>query len=120
MRFPKPQNATNDTTNAIIRYLHLNRCFAKRVNTSGIPIMKDSKVMAWRKSKSKGAADIRAICKGYSIDVEVKTKDDKQSGDQKVFEQEVKMAGGEYWAVGTFDEFYEKFVKWCISKQITI
>lgn len=94
---------TNSTTQAIIDFVKWNGGAAFRVNTSGI---------RGRRSRNKGAADIRIVYKGYSLDVEIKTGKDKQSPDQWAFQQEIERAGGVYWLVENVEEFILKFEEW--------
>jgi hypothetical protein len=61
----------------------------------------------------KGLADIKAIIKGKPVDIELKRKyekgKDRQSEHQKIEEEKIKKAGGEYWIVESFEDFYQKF-----------
>ena len=97
---------TNALTKSIIDFITLHRGFARRINTSGIPIIVNGKVKGYRKSKNIGAADIRAIYDGLSIDIEIKSKSDKLNPDQENFKREVLKAGGFYFEVRNFEEFY--------------
>lgn len=113
----KQNEITNNLTNSIIAYIQYNHGAAWRVNTSGIPVIKNGKPiygrngkMRYRKSRNKGAADIRAIIKGQSVDIEIKSDDDELSIDQERFAAEVERAGGQYWMVRNFDDF-EKRIK---------
>lgn len=103
---------TNSTTQAIIDFVKFNGGAAFRINTSGIPIIKAGRVAGFRKSRNKGAADIRIVYKGFSIDVEIKTGKDKQSPDQWAFQQEIERAGGVYWLVENVEEFITLFEQW--------
>jgi len=105
----KTQSPTNSLTESIIKYLTFKGAFALRINTSGIPIMKGKTVISWRKSKSKGSADIRAIYKGLSIDIEIKKGNDKLNPDQEYFKERVLQSGGQYWEIRTFEEFEDYF-----------
>jgi len=61
----------------------------------------------------KGTADVSATIRGRSVKIEVKMKD-KQSDDQKRYQQAVEAAGGVYLIVRSFTEFlewYNQFVK---------
>lgn len=57
-----------------------------------------------RTSMQKGSSDLSAIIFGRSVKIEVKIKD-KQSPDQKVYQQQVVQAGGLYWICRSFDQF---------------
>jgi hypothetical protein len=62
-----------------------------------------------------GTADIMAIIKGKAIDIELKrvykTGKDRQSPEQKREQQMAEEAGGEYWIVKDFDDFYERYLQ---------
>ena len=55
-------------------------------------------------SMQKGSADLSIVLRGRAIKCEVKIKD-RQSEDQKKYQQQVEQAGGLYWLVHSFDEF---------------
>ena len=61
----------------------------------------------------KGLADIKAIINGKPIDIELKRiykkGKDRQSEAQKAEQAKIERAGGEYWVVSSFEDFYEKF-----------
>jgi hypothetical protein len=61
-------------------------------------------------SMTRGSADISATIKGRSVKIEVKMKD-KQSPDQKRYQQQVEAAGGIYIIVHSMDEFIELYNK---------
>ncbi len=56
----------------------------------------------------KGTADISAVISGKAVKVEVKMKD-RQSADQKAYQEAVERAGGLYWLVRSFDDFLEHY-----------
>ena len=58
---------------------------------------------------TKGSADVSATIQGRSVKIEVKIKD-RQSEAQKEYQQRIETAGGVYWLVRSFDEFYGKFI----------
>ena len=62
-----------------------------------------------------GTADIMAIIKGKAIDIELKrvykTGKDRQSPEQKREQERAEEAGGEYWIVKDFEDFYEKYLQ---------
>lgn len=57
----------------------------------------------------KGIPDIIACIKGHFIGIEVKQVNGRQSEEQKVCEQNILSAGGEYWLVFSYAEFVDKF-----------
>lgn len=63
----------------------------------------------------KGIADIKAVINGKPIDIELKRVykkgKDKQSDEQKTEQSRIEMAGGEYWIVSSFEDFYEKYME---------
>jgi hypothetical protein len=61
-----------------------------------------------RSSMQKGSADLSAIIFGRSVKIEIKMKD-KQSPDQKAYQQQVESAGGLYWICHSMDEFITLF-----------
>lgn len=103
------EDVTNSLTQAILKYLRLKGAAAFRVNTSGLPMVINGRFLGFRKSTNPGAADIRAIYKGYSIDIEVKSQSDKLNENQISFKQKIEEAKGQYWEVRSFDEFLNFF-----------
>jgi hypothetical protein len=61
----------------------------------------------------KGIADIKATIQGKSIDIELKRKykkgKDRQSEFQEQEQERIEKAGGEYWIVESFEDFYQKY-----------
>jgi len=118
---PKYNDKTaNGLTKAIIEYLTLLGWQAERINTMGRVI--DNRktitdVLGQRKTigsttyipttGTKGSADISATIYGRSVKIEVKMKD-RQSEDQKMYQEMIEKSGGQYWLVRSFDEFYER------------
>lgn len=105
---------TNDLTQFVINWINGQGGKAWRVNTSGIPITKvipgvGTVVIAWRKAKTKGQADIRAIYQGRSIDIEIKSPQDGLTDDQEAFKNDVESAGGQYWLIRNSKEFLDFF-----------
>jgi len=60
-------------------------------------------------SGTKGSADISATINGRSVKIEVKWKADRQSKDQKAYQEQVERAGGVYYIAKDFDSFYAWF-----------
>ncbi len=62
---------------------------------------------------TKGSADISATINGRSVKLEIKIGADRQSEDQKRYQESIEKAGGVYIIVKNFDEFiewYDKFI----------
>ena len=117
----------NGLTKAIVTYINLIGGQAERISTTGR--MLDTRkavtnVLGQRGligsqtyipgTSTKGSADISSIIKskkGVVIPwkIEVKMKD-KQSENQKIYEEQIKKAGGEYSIVHNWDEFYSKYI----------
>jgi hypothetical protein len=120
---PKYEDKTaNGLTRCIIDYLQLSNHQAERINTMGRPIDNRKQVtdvlgrtktigtMTWGKSTAtKGSADISATIKGRSVKIEVKIGKDRQSQDQKVYQENIEKSGGQYWIVKNFDDFMKKY-----------
>ena len=60
-------------------------------------------------SGTKGTSDIKAIIQGRMVAIEVKIGKDRQSEAQKDYQAMIERAGGIYWIVKSFDDFYEKY-----------
>ena len=112
----------NGLTQCIIEWLRLNNCQAERINNTGRQLDNRKVVedcMGFRKTigssrwikgtGSNGTADISATIKGRSLKIEVKIGSDKQSQDQKEYQQSVESAGGVYIVAKDFQSFYDWF-----------
>lgn len=103
----------NGLTRCIVDFIRANGGQAERINTTGMPIIRQlpsgRTETTWRKGNTtKGSADISAIICGKSVKIEVKIGHDRQSEAQKRYEQTVTAAGGYYYIAKNFDDF----VKW--------
>jgi hypothetical protein len=58
---------------------------------------------------TKGSADISATIAGKSVKIEVKIGKDRQSEHQKVYQDQIENAGGDYFIAKDFDSFYNWF-----------
>jgi hypothetical protein len=71
--------------------------------------------MTWGKSTAtKGSADISATIKGRSVKIEIKYGKDRQSIEQKKYQEMIEHSGGFYLIVRTFDDlfnWYNEFIK---------
>jgi hypothetical protein len=120
---PKYEDKTaNGLTKCIIEFLQLSNHQAERINTMGRPIDNRKQVtdvigrtktigsMTWGKSTAtKGSADISATIQGRSVKIEVKIGADRQSQDQKIYQENIEKSGGKYWIAKNFDDFIKKY-----------
>jgi hypothetical protein len=120
---PKYEDKTaNGLTKCIIEFLQLSNHQAERINTMGRPIDNRKQVtdvigrtktigsMTWGKSTAtKGSADISATIQGRSVKIEVKIGKDRQSQDQKIYQENIEKSGGKYWIAKNFDDFIKKY-----------
>ena len=93
----------NGLTKCIIDFIQYNRGQAERISVV-------SRKVAGKFVKStmtKGTADISATIKGLSVKIEVKIGKDRQSEEQKQYEQDIVNAGGYYFIAKDFNSFYE-------------
>lgn len=123
----KPNKRLNDKTangleRCIVRFLELEGYQAERIKNTGRFIDSRSIVtdVVGRKrtvGSSKwvpgtgrsGTSDISSTIKGRSVKWEVKIGRDSQSPAQREYEELIKRAGGFYFIVKTFDDFYNKY-----------
>lgn len=117
----------NGLTKAVVTFLNLSGHQAERISTTGRYI-DNSKIVTdvtgaqrvigkgkWIKGSGvSGSADISSTINvkgiGLSVKWEIKMKD-KQSKEQKSYEQDIKKAGGQYYVVHNFPEFIEYYNK---------
>lgn len=112
----------NGLTKCIIDFLNHSGHQAERISSMG-RIIDNSKVVEdvlGRKrtigskkyikgTSTNGTADISSIILGKSVKIEVKIGKDRQSADQKKYEQATIKAGGLYWIVKDFDMFIDYY-----------
>ena len=121
-------NSANGLTKCIIDFLQLSGHQAERINTMGRPIDNRKQVtdvigrtktigtMTWGKSTAtKGSADISATINGRSVKIEVKYGNDRQSEDQKKYQESIERSGGQYLIAKTFEDFYLKYLQFKIN-----
>lgn len=107
----------NGLTKAVIRFLTLHNCQAERISNTGryiegAIISKGFYGTSQAKGKfipgggKNGTADISATIRGRSVKLEVKIGRDRQSEAQKNYQEEVEAAGGKYFLVHNWEEFY--------------
>jgi hypothetical protein len=106
----------------VIDWLQLNGHQAERINTMGVARVnkgpKDESFnrnfnsVTWTPSGStKGSADISSVINGFSVKFEVKIGKDRQSAAQRKYEADIKKAGGYYFIITDFNQFYELYLK---------
>ena len=121
-------NSANGLTKCIIDFLQLSGHQAERINTMGRPIDNRKQVtdvigrtktigsMKWGKSTAtKGSADISATINGMSVKIEVKYGNDRQSEDQKKYQESIERSGGQYLIAKTFEDFYLNYLQFKIN-----
>jgi hypothetical protein len=121
----------NGLTRCIKDFLNLSGHQAERINTMGTFIKGKIKNHGHLGTEinegryipttgTKGSADLSSIIKvnvegvgvvGLTVKIEVKIGKDRQSDEQKKYEQDVIAAGGKYWICKSFDEFYNKYLE---------
>src|SRR5574343_1194734 len=120
---PKYSDKTaNGLTKCIIDFLILSGHFAERTGNEGrvidrrktfTDVLGRTKQVGQIKripsSGTKGTSDIKAVINGRMVAIEIKIGNDRQSDAQKNYQEMVERAGGLYWVVRTFDEFYNYF-----------
>jgi hypothetical protein len=122
---PKYSDKTaNGLTKCIIDFLILSGQFAERTGNEGrvidsrktyTDVLGHTKVSGQVKripgSGTKGTSDIKAVINGRMIAIEVKIGADRQSESQKDYQAKVERAGGQYWIVRSFDDFFAHYAK---------
>jgi hypothetical protein len=111
-------DSANCLTRCIIDFLRLKGWQAERIANMGRQI---STVKAFRDvtgklrvigstkwvtgSGTNGTADISSIIKARSVKIEIKFGQDRQSENQRLYQESVERAGGIYVIASTFDQF---------------
>ena len=116
----KYQTSTaNGLTKAVVDFLNFSGHFATRINNQGTWVREKAHVNGgyYRPSTQvKGIADIDALIKGYKVAIEIKIGKDRQSDAQKEYQVKIERAGGYYWIVKDFDQFYELYTTFVSNK----
>ncbi|MFY7898457.1 MAG: VRR-NUC domain-containing protein [Candidatus Planktophila sp.] len=102
-------STANGLTKAVVDFLNFSGHFATRINNQGTWVSDKFKKGGgfYRPSTQvKGIADIDALIKGYKVAIEIKIGADRQSEAQKDYQSKIERAGGYYWIVKDFDQFY--------------
>lgn len=113
----------NDLTKAILAWFNLSGGFAERISVTGRLIdnrktyrdsvgkIRQIGTCKWIKSSmTKGSGDISATYLGKSFKIEVKIGKDRQSDDQKEYEESVVRAGGVYIIASSFEGFINQMI----------
>jgi hypothetical protein len=102
---PYTDSTANGLTRCIEDFVRYQGGYANRISTTGI-MRRMNGQMKWTKGNSNtGAADIRILYKGRSVDVEVKIGRDKLSPQQFKEWARVEAAGGLYFVAKDFPSF---------------
>lgn len=119
------ESTANGLTKIVISFLTYSGHQAERINTMGTyrgpkkytnmdgVTRSIGKGTYTRTTGTKGSADISATINGRSVKLEIKVGKDRQSQDQKAYQQAVENAGGTYLIVNNFDDFllwYDSFI----------
>lgn len=100
-------DTANGLTRCVVDFIHFHGGQAERINTMGIPELRNKRII-WRKSNAtKGSADVSATVAGRSVKIEVKIGADRQSEAQRYYQASVEQAGGLYVIVKDFTSFVE-------------
>lgn len=112
----------NGLTKCIIDFINFSGGQAERINTMGRMIDNTKTVtdvvgikrnIGTKKyiptTGVKGSADISATIRGRSVKIEVKIGKDRQSENQKKYEESITAAGGVYIIAKDFDSFIDWF-----------
>ena len=110
----------NGLTKCILDFLQLSGHQAERINRIARPIDTRQEVtdvlgrtrvigsiQFIKSGGTNGSADISAIMQGRAVKIEIKIGKDKQSSEQKQYQQAVEKAGGTYVIATSFVQFYE-------------
>jgi hypothetical protein len=108
MKVKRYTDATaNALTSAIQDFIKFSGGYSNRISTVGT-MRRINGEMKWTKGNTnKGAADIRALYKSVSIDIEVKVRKDKLSEAQIKEAARIESAGGHYIVAKDFTSFLE-------------
>lgn len=104
------KSPTNQLTDNVLGLLAVHNIFAFRINTMGVPRRVTGGKIIFSPSPHKGISDIISIYKGHFIGIELKIGYDKQSQEQKQFEQDVKRSGGCYFIASDIEDVANFFL----------
>lgn len=113
----------NGLTKAVIRFLVLHNHQAERISTTGrviddrkpvTNVLGQNGLIGSTKyipgTGTKGSADVSSTIFGRSVKWEVKMKD-KQSLAQVKYQQDIERAGGKYFVIHNWEEFYNYYIQ---------
>lgn len=122
-------NSANALTKCICDFLNMSGYQAERINTMGrmldnrktvTDVIGRQKTIGSTKyiptTGTKGSADISATIAGRSVKIEVKYGKDRQSAEQKAYQEQIERAGGTYYIARDFQSFYDWFQDFVIIK----
>lgn len=112
----------NGLTACVVKFIEYSGFQAERINNLGRRVDNTKEVtdvlgirrvigsVEYQKgSGTKGTSDVKSIIKGRSVSWEIKIGADRQSQAQKDYQAAVERAGGYYFVVRSFDDFFEKY-----------
>jgi hypothetical protein len=114
--------SANGLTKCVLDFLNLSGHFCERTGNEGRVI--DNRktytdvigrqktigtVKRIKSSGTKGTSDLKAVINGRMIAIEIKYGKDRQSEAQKDYQAMVERAGGEYWIVKNFEQFFDLY-----------
>lgn len=112
----------NGITQCCIDWIRLNGYQAERINSTGryqdntqvftdvVGRTRSIGTGQWIPSSGqKGTADISAVIRGRAVKIEIKAGKDRQSDDQRKYQETIARAGGIYLLIRSFQEFYNWF-----------
>lgn len=97
----------SETQKAILEYLQYTNVFSYRNNSGALK----TEAGYFVRFGTKGSPDIVCVKDGRYIGIEVKATKGKQSPDQKLFQQALEEAGGDYILAHSLDDVIEYFEK---------
>jgi hypothetical protein len=116
------ENSTNGLTKCVLDFLNLSGHFCERTGNEGrvidgrktfTDVIGRQKTIGTIKriksSSTKGTSDLKAVINGRMVAIEIKFAKDRQSQAQKEYQASVEQAGGTYWIVKNFNQFYELY-----------
>jgi hypothetical protein len=114
-------DTANGLTKCVVEFIRLTGGMAERINCTGRYIDRSQTYTdvigrtrtigsgQWLPTSGvKGTADISAVIKGRAVKIEIKMKD-RQSEDQKRYQEAVERAGGIYYIARNFTDFKQWF-----------
>jgi hypothetical protein len=99
-----------DVQRSILDWLTAKRIFHYR-NNSGAMASEYKGVKRFMRFGAKGSPDIVAVVRGRYVGIEVKGTNGRQNPDQKLFEQELMKAGGQYILAASIEDVEQQLTK---------